>query len=94
MLKSLYGEEDLDAAAGNTGLPGEKLSPKEALMDKILKKKDFNTNYCTFIMVSCFKSLCCCFAWCINKNGRCGRKLESHQKFQIARERLNQERDI
>ena len=81
MLKRLYGEEDLNTYSKRISefeSPCDS-SAKEILRAKIEKKKDFNASYCLFILVSCFKKLCCCSASCTKY--RCKRHLDSHRKF-------------
>ena len=93
MLKRLYGEEDFIAAdETRKSMQLQPQTPKETLRAKIEKTKDFNASYCAFMMVACFKALCCCFKPCCR--GKCRRHLDSHRKFQIAQERLSSEVDI
>ena len=92
MLKRLYGEEDLtklqdemdeDEMRSNQG-------PKEIIRARLERRKDFEASYYMFTLVSCFRSLCCCFARCF-KDGKCRRHLDSHAKFLIAKKRLRNE---
>ena len=78
MLKRLYGEEDFDAPSGASDFVSSS-SPKETLQAKIEKKKDFDASFCRFVMVSCFRSFCCCLASCCKT--QCRRSLDSHKKF-------------
>ena len=76
LLKRLYGEEDFDAGANDFENSN---SPKETLQAKIEKKKDFDASFCRFVMVSFFRSFCCCLASCCKT--QCRRSLDSHKKF-------------
>ena len=97
MLMRLYGEEDFSQArreAATTEFDEKQpTKPKEILQAKIEKRQDFNASYCFFTIVSFFKLCCCCFKSCCCK-GRCRRHMDSHRKFQIAQERLDNEQDI
>ena len=96
LLKRLYGEESPEEKRDDDCHDlsrARKKTMKENLRDKIEKRKDFNASYCIYVLVSCFKSLCCCFTKCCS-TARCRRHLESHKKMQIAQDRLNLEHDI
>ena len=95
ILKRLYGEEDLYASARRT-LNAKQISEpesKEILRAKIEKRKDFNARFCSYTIISFAKAICCCFAPCC-RTGKCRRLLDSHKKFEIAKERLKTECDI
>lgn len=95
ILKRLYGEEDLYAKARRT-LDAQQISEpefKEILRAKIEKRKDFNARYCSYTIISLAKAICCCLA-CGFRTGKCRRLLDSHKKFEIAKERLKMEVDI
>ena len=90
MAKRLYGEEDLTR---KTDVGKEDSRPHEALRAKLERRQEFKASYFSFTLISCFKALCCCYKRCCSKD-QCRRKLDSHQKFLVAQERLEKETDI
>ena len=105
MFKRLYGEErDDDLKSGSDDTSDQLLNqaddddasqtPKEILRTKIEKRKDFSASYCSFMLMYCFVTLCCCFKKCCGSSGRWRRHLDNLEKFRIAQDRLNQEQDI
>ena len=80
MIKHLYGEEQVDEAKQDAGsLQPNVPSPREDLRAKVEKRKEFRANYCVFIMISFFKTLCCCLVPCCKS--KCSRRLDGYKKL-------------
>ena len=78
MLKRLYGEEEMVFNEIKPRFSNDDSSQKQ-FRDILEKRKEFNTSFCVYMMISCLRNCCCCFIRCCGP--RCRRQLVIHKKF-------------
>ena len=102
MLKKLYGEErkmtcgEAEKSDEAAVLEGESRNddiPRDVFKSKLERRKDFEFDYWTYILVYWLQSCCCCLLSCC-KSRWLRQRIDSYQKFNVAQERLNKEQDI
>ena len=104
MIKRLYGEENEDEGETKQSKTEDDQDLKNSINDEksvntifrtqLEKRKEFQFNYCSYLLATFFKYCCCCLTCCCRKKNRCRRLIKSYEKFQLAKSRLYDEQDI